>query len=82
MTVVLDKVVHVGPYQITALSEYTVKATHCRSTALVAGQKRPVAILIKQGMELAAFDPDGTPITREQVEMLCTGAWRRVFKSG
>jgi hypothetical protein len=82
MTVVLDKVVHIGPCQITALSECTVKATHFRATALVTGQKRPVAILIKQGMELTAFEPNGTPITREQVETLCPGAWRRALEPG
>lgn len=82
MTVALDKVVHIGPCQITALSESTVKATHCKETFLVAGQKRPVAILIKQGMELTAFEPDGTPITRKQVEKLCPGAWRRALEPG
>ncbi|AXI49153.1 hypothetical protein C1J03_23890 (plasmid) [Sulfitobacter sp. SK012] len=82
MTVVLDKVVQIGPRQITALSECTVIATNCRATALVAGQKRPVAILIKQGMELTAFEPDGTPITRKQVETLCPGAWRKALELG
>jgi len=82
MTVVLDKVVHIGRYQVTALSECTVQATHFRATALVTGQKRPVAILIKQGMELTAFEPNGTPITREQVETLCPGAWRRALEPG
>jgi len=82
MTVLPDKVVQLGPCQITALSECTIKITRFRATALVTGQKRPVAILIKQDMELAAFEPDGTPITRGQVEKLCPGAWRRALEPG
>ena len=81
MTVVLDKVVQIGACQITALSERTVTATHCRATVLAAGQKKPVAILIRQGMELTAFKPDGTPLTQEQIEALCPGAWHTMLQS-
>ena len=80
MTVRLDKGRQLGPLQIMALSECAVTAKHGRGMVLIAGQKRPVAILIKQGMVLTAFGPEGMPMTREHVETLCPGAWRSALE--
>lgn len=80
MTVMLDKMKQLGPLHIMALSEHAVTAKLGKGMALVVGQKRPVAILIKQGKALTAFGPQGMPMTREQVETLCPGAWRTALE--
>lgn len=76
MTVSLDPMITVGPLQVTMLSDSTVTARHRNGMVFVSGQKRPVAVLIKQSAALAAFGPEGNPMTRENVELLCPGAWR------
>lgn len=81
MTVSLDRVITVGPLQIAVLSDRTITANHSKGAVFVSGQKRPVAVMIKQGAVLDVFGPEGSPMTREQVEVLCPGAWRKLLKS-
>jgi hypothetical protein len=81
MTVTLDKVFRIGTFQITALSESAIISEHIAGRVVVAGQKRPVAVLIRQGDVLTAFRPDGLPMTCEQVEGLCVGAWNTALQA-
>jgi len=75
MTVSLDQMIRVGPLRIALLSDRAVKGIHSNGVFFFTGRKHPVAILIKQGATLTVFGPNGDPMTREQVENLCPGAW-------
>lgn len=81
MTVALDQKITVGPLQITVLSDCTTTTRHTNGSVFVSGQKRAVAILIKQGAALTAFAPEGKQMTREQVDNLCPSAWRIVLEA-
>ena len=79
MTVSLDQLINVGPSQIAVLSDRAIKVIHSNGIVLFTGRKHPVAVLIKQGAALNAFDLRGNPMTREQMENLCPGAWRAML---
>ena len=81
MTVALDQMVTVGPSRITVISECKLTANQSRGAVFICGQKRPIAILIKQGATLDAFGPDGNMMTHEQVENLCPGACRAALEA-
>ena len=81
MTVSLDQTIKIGPVRIAALSDCTMTANHRNGAVFVCGQKRPVAILIRQGAALIAFGPEGDPLTRKHVEKLCPGAWRAALEA-
>ncbi|MEP1329929.1 hypothetical protein [Pseudophaeobacter sp.] len=81
MTVSLDQIVTVGPLRIAVLSDCRVSTNHTKEVLLFAGQKKPVAVLIKHNTTLTAFGVDGTPMTRDQIEALCQGAWRAVSQA-
>ncbi|MGJ5620087.1 hypothetical protein [Sulfitobacter sp. MF3-043] len=78
MTVSLDQIIKVGPLRIALLSDRAVKAIHCNGFVFFTGRKHPVAVLIRQGAALNAYELDGHPLTRAHVEKLCPGAWRCV----
>ena len=79
MTVSLDQMIRVGPLRIALLSDRAAKGIHSNGVFFFTGRKHPVAVLIKQGAALNAFDLRGNPMTREQMENLCPGAWCTVL---
>lgn len=81
MSVSLDQMISLGAVQIAVLCDCAVDAYHTDGATFVSGQKRPVAILIRQDMTLTAFSPQGDPMAREHVEHLCPGAWHRVLEA-
>lgn len=81
MTVSLDQVITVGRLKIAVLSDCTMTANHRNGAVFISGQKRPVAVLIKQGAALIAFEPEGDPMTRERLEKLCPDAWRTAMEA-
>ncbi|WP_373028164.1 hypothetical protein [Sulfitobacter sp.] len=76
MTVVLDQTMTLGPLRISVLAECRVMTGHAKGAVFVSAQKRPVAFLIKQDAKLAAFGPEGRPMSRAEIESLCPGAWQ------
>ena len=76
MTVVLDQVMTLGPLHIAVLAECRVIAGHAKGAVFVSAQKRPVAVLIRQDTSVAAFAPEGKPMSRMEIENLCPGAWQ------
>ena len=81
MTVTLDQIISVGAFQIAALTDCAVKVMHNDGVVFFTGRKQPVAILIKQDGALSAFGVDGNPMTREQVDELCPGAWQTALSA-
>ncbi len=81
MTVELDPMMAVGPLRIAILCDRKITVNYCKGTIFGVGQKRPVAVLIAQGMEMSASGPDGTPMTRSDIEQLCPGAWRTALEA-
>lgn len=79
MTVLLDQMLKIGQSRIAVLSDRAVKVIHSNGVVFVTGQKQPVAVLIKHGEALNAFELEGNPMTREHVEDLCPGAWRTML---
>ena len=80
MTVTLDQMIEIGSYRVMAISDCVVCANHRNGSVIVAGQKRPVAVLIRQDSALMAFGADGMPMTRDQIEKLCPGAWVKALE--
>jgi hypothetical protein len=76
MTVSLDNMIKLGPLRIMALSEREITANHSNGAIFAYGQKRPIAVLIRRGDALDVYGLQGDPMTREQVETICPGAWR------
>lgn len=79
MTVSLDQMITVGPLRVAILSDRTIQIIHTSGSIFGTGRKHPIAVLIRQGAALNAFGLDGNPLTREQVENLCPGAWHTVL---
>lgn len=77
MTISLGPMMMVGTARIAVLTDCTISAVHTKGAVLLSGHKRPLAVLINQAGTMRVFSATGTPMTREQTEDLCPGAWRR-----
>lgn len=75
MTLSFDPPQQIGPIRVVALTRIRVAANHTKKALTVFGYKSPVAILIRQGAILEAFGPEGAPMSRDDIERLCPGAW-------
>lgn len=81
MTVSLEKIIKVGSYWVAMISERKITAEHTNEAVFVSGYKQPLVILLRHGTAMAAFAPEGLPVTREELETLCPGAWDAAMKA-
>ena len=74
MTLVLDPTVRVGDHVIAALCRVQVSRQGWRHGAVFAARKEPVAILFGLPGKVRTISVAGTPLSREEVDVLCPGA--------
>ena len=74
MTMRLDPAVRVGGHVIAALCRVQVSRQGWCHGAVFVAEKEPVAILFGQSAEIGAISVAGTPLSREEVKVLCPGA--------
>lgn len=76
MSVVLETPLRARGHWVATLSRVWV-AGHGESGGLaLAGGKQPLAVMIREPQgRVRAVDFDNRPLTRDQVEALCPGAW-------
>lgn len=77
----LDHIIKVRSGWVAVLSDCTVSTHRANGAVFVSGQKRPLAVLIKQGATTKVFGPEGTPMTFEDLEARYPGAWRTVMEA-
>lgn len=67
MTVELDRPIYAGGAAVAAIVSRSVHAGAWRGLA-ICGSKRPIAVLVRRDGRTAAFEADGRPIPRDELE--------------
>ena len=67
MTIVLDEAMRIGETTITAIVR---RSASCQDVCALSchAAKHPIAILVSQDDAIIAFDLEGSPIAREEIE--------------
>lgn len=80
MTGRLDGKVTIGGVTVAAVVDVALAANHRDTAVLVAGHKRPLAILMSNGVTREAVSPGGTRLSQQELDDLCPNAWQLFYR--
>lgn len=80
MTGRLDGKVTIGDFTVAAVVDVALAASHRGTAILASGHKRPLAILIYDGVTQDAVSPGGTRLSQQELDDLCPDAWQLFYR--
>lgn len=74
MNVILDPPLNVGPLRIATISQKTRSWREIHGGAVLAGGKRPLALLVELNGRVSAHAANGERLDLAEIEAMCPGA--------